>query len=65
MSKEPKGRLLGAKFKTFSGAAKRAQAERVYEGKKGFAFTIEGETDSYLLAQGFAWRIRKTKRVLA
>lgn len=56
-----KGRLMGAKFKTFSGAAKRADTERFFERGKGYRFEVVEETDSYVRAQGFSWRIRKTK----
>lgn len=55
-----KGRVMGARFKTFSGAVKRAQFEMAVE--KDYIFEIEGETDTYRLANGFKFRIRKTKR---
>lgn len=58
------GRLMGAKFKTFEGAAKRARLERSYDGTTHL-FLIEAETDSHVRAQGYAWRIRKTKRIKA
>ena len=54
-----KGRVIGARFKTFEGAAKRARAERFYE--PGHTFHIEEETDPYQRARGYAFRIRKTK----
>jgi len=57
-----KGRLMGVKFKTFSGAAKRASFERFIGDRKDFTFTIEAETDPWHIANGFRFRIRKTKR---
>lgn len=61
MATKLKGRVIGARFKTFSGAYKRVDAERFYN--KDYIFEIEDETDTYKLANGFKFRIRKTKRV--
>lgn len=61
MTKENKGRLMGVKFKTFSGAAKRAQFERDFD-EKGYRFEVVAETDRYNQANGFGWRILKTKK---
>jgi len=60
MTTELKGRVIGARFKTYSGAAKRAEAERFYS--KTHTFRVEDETDPYRRANGFMYRIRKTKK---
>lgn len=60
MATKLKGRVMGARFKTFSGAYKRVQFERFVD--KDHVFEIEDETDTYKLANGFKFRIRKTKR---
>lgn len=56
-----KGRLLGARFKTYEGAMKRAGFERVMN--RAYYFSVEEETDAYHRANGFVWRIRKMKRI--
>lgn len=61
MPKLNKGRLMGAKFKTYSGAAKRAASERIFERGKGYTFRIEDEIDPVNRANGYRFRIRKTK----
>jgi hypothetical protein len=59
MTTKLRGRIMGARFKTFSGAAKRADAERFFH--PGYCFTVEDEKDPYHRANGKVYCIRKTK----
>jgi hypothetical protein len=53
-------RIMGLKFKTFSGAAKRAEAERFFTPTHDFrVVTCTKPAD---IAKGFIWRIEKSRK---
>ena len=51
------------RFKTFSGAAKRAEAERWFarRDRRPVTFKVVSNTNSHQVAQGFVWAVKKVK----